>query len=224
MKGMLPVLEDLLHDHLGVDEMDSRTRRQMKTLSSGFFSAVSLGCLLTAFVPLANAEILFGASTPAPGASVAAQSAQYNRQRAIVERARNDNGDFQLSPNIVLTNGFNSWGGVNPWGSVNAWAATGSPAAAGAAYNRQRAIVEQSRNSNGEFWHSPNIIMNEGFNAWGGVNSWGRVTAGTPTGSAAATGAAYNRQRAVANQVFMGNESTSSKHSARANAYRNQGH
>jgi len=209
--------------------MDSRTRHLIKTLSNSrwsscFFSAAWLGYLLTAFMAPASAEILLGPSVPAPGASVAAQSAQYNRQRAIVEQSRNSSGEFQLSPNIVLTNGFNSWGGVNPWGGVNAWTATGSPAAAGAAYNRQRAIVEQSRNSSGEFWHSPNIIMTDGFNTWGGVNSWGRVTAGTPTGSAAAAGAAYNRQRAVANQVFMGNDSSSSKHSARANAYRNQGH
>lgn len=209
--------------------MDGTTQRLMKTLSysplsSGFLSAATLCCLVTALAPPAIAEILLGPSVPAPGASVAAQSAQYNRQRAIVERARNDDGEFQISPNIVLNNGFNSWGGVNPWGSVNTWTATGSPAATGAAYNRQRAIVEQSRNSSGEFWHSPNIIMTDGFNSWGGVNSWGRVTSGTPTGSAAAAGAAYNRQRAVASRVFLGNDSSSSKHSARANAYRNQGH
>jgi len=150
--------------------MNSTLRRLMKTSFCSLLSAASLGCLLTSFSQPAVGEIILG---PAPGASLSAQSAQYNRQRAILERSRNDNGEFRVSPNIVLIDGYNTWGGINTWGGVN---------------------------------------------AWGGPNSW------AATGSAAAYGAAYNRRQAIANQVFMGNHSSSHHHSERANAYRNRGH
>ena len=177
-----------------------------------------LGGLLTAAGEPAIGEIILGA---APASSIAAQSAQYNRQRAMVERSRDDNGEFRLSPNIILMDGFGIWGG-NYRGGGWTGSPTGSPAAYGAAYNRQRAMVERSRDDNGEFRLSPNVIM-DGSATWGGASHWGSGWTGSPTGSPAAYGAAYNRQRAIANQVFMGNKhSSSGSHRERASAYRKQ--
>lgn len=137
----------------------SKLRGSGATLSSRFFAAASLGCVLAAFSQSAVGVIIIG---PAPGVSPAAQTAQYNRQWAIVERTRNGGGTFWHSPNIILVSGFGTWGAVN--------------------------------------------------DGWAG------------TGSAAAYGAAYNRQRAIANQVFLGNHWSSSNHSARASAHRSHGY
>lgn len=131
--------------------MDTRTHSLMNTLSSSLLSATALGCLLIAVSQPAVGVIILG---PAPGASAAAQTAQYNRQWAIVERSRNDRGEFRLSPNIILVSGFNTWSGVNTWGGVNGWTGSGSTAAYGAAYNRQRAIVNQV--FMGNHWSSRN--------------------------------------------------------------------
>ncbi len=116
------------------------------TLSSGFASAASLGCLLAAFSQSAAGVIIVG---PAPGVSLAAQTAHYNRQWAVVERARNGGASFRHSPNIILVSGFRTWDGVN-----DGWAGSGSAAAYGAAYNRQRAIENQVLLGN--HWSSSN--------------------------------------------------------------------
>ncbi|SBT03355.1 conserved exported hypothetical protein [Candidatus Accumulibacter aalborgensis] len=127
--------------------MDTRNQDLAKTLSNGLFTAATLGFLLTAFGQGALAEIILGG--PAPGASAAGQTAQYNRQRAIVEQSRNDNGEFWVSPNIILNDGYynsgrvNALGGINTLGGVGGAAASGSAAGYGAAYNRQRAVVNQ---------------------------------------------------------------------------------
>lgn len=148
--------------------MDTRNRDFLKISSNGLFTAATLGCLLTTFSQGAVGEIILGG--PAPGASAAGQTAQYNRQRAIVEQSRNDNGEFWVSPNIILNDGY---------------------------YNSGR------------------------VNALGGTNTLGGAAA---SGSAVGYGAAYNRQRAVVNQVYMGDRDYSpSNNRARANAYRKDG-
>jgi hypothetical protein len=145
--------------------MDTRTRRLIAKLPAGLLSAATLGCLLTAFSQPVMGEIIVG---PAPG-GLASQTAQYNQRRSIVERA--------------------------------------------------------ARNDNGEFWVSPNIILNDGFNQFGANNGshFGVFNAAPPSGSAAAYGAAYNRQRAILNETFLGDQPSSSSNRARANAYRKSG-
>ncbi len=99
------------------------------------FPVAILSGLLIVSSQSAFAEIVFGtgtgAVTPAPGTSVAAQTARDVRQRAMLERARGDVDEG--SRNVIVIDGY------NPLGGINGLAAPGSPAANSAAYNRMRA-------------------------------------------------------------------------------------
>lgn len=144
--------------------MDTTSRRLITRSLASISAAATLGCLLTTFSQSVVSEIILG---PAPG-GVASQTAQYNQRRSIVERARNDNGEFWISPNIILNDGFHNFGVV------------------------------------------------------GGAHV-GAFNTAPPSGSAAAYGAAYNRQRAILNETFLGDQPSSSSNRARANAYRKSG-